>query len=157
MDTEQHGQTRCTVFDGHHAARWRERLRAAHPATARACTAPAANVGTTRLPEYRCVALACRYVASVPKTDDPGTPLGQAIRERREELRMTQDALAEAAGTAPKNIWEIERKRANPTYSTLLALANALHVPAEALTIRARVIDGDRDRQGQRDGDSPRS
>jgi transcriptional regulator with XRE-family HTH domain len=83
----------------------------------------------------------------VPKSDDPGSPLGQAIRERREELKMSQDALADAAGTAPKSIWEIERKRANPTYGTLLALAEALHVPAEALTIRARVIDADRRRR----------
>lgn len=60
---------------------------------------------------------------------------------------MTQDALAEAAGTAQKNIWEIESRRANPTYSTLLALADALHVPPEALTIRARVIGGDRSRE----------
>jgi transcriptional regulator with XRE-family HTH domain len=67
---------------------------------------------------------------------------------------MTQGALADAAGTAPKNIWEIERRRANPTYSTLLALANALHVPPEALTIRARVIDGDRSRVTAR---APRS
>lgn len=99
-----------------------------------------------RLPQHRCAGTGARYVAPVSKSVDPGSPLGQAIRERREELRMSQDALAEAAGTAPKSIWEIERKRANPTYSTLLALAEALHVPAEALTIRARVIDADRRR-----------
>lgn len=71
-------------------------------------------------------------------------PLGQALRERREELRLTQEALAQASGLATKRIWQIERQGANPTYSTLLSIAAALHVPAELLMLRARVIEDDR-------------
>lgn len=59
---------------------------------------------------------------------------------------MTQELLAEAAGLATKRVWQIERQGANPTYATLLAIAAALHVPAELLMLRARVIADDRDR-----------
>jgi transcriptional regulator with XRE-family HTH domain len=72
--------------------------------------------------------------------------LGQALRERREELGLTQEALAQASGLATKRIWQIERQGANPTYSTLLAIAAAMHVPAELLTLRARTIADDRAR-----------
>jgi transcriptional regulator with XRE-family HTH domain len=77
---------------------------------------------------------------------EPCPPLGQALRERREELGVTQEALAQASGLATKRIWQIERQGANPTYSTLLAIAAALHVPAELLMLRARVIADDRAR-----------
>lgn len=77
---------------------------------------------------------------------EPCPPLGQAVRERREELRLTQEALAQASGLATKRIWQIERQGANPTYATLLSIAAALHVPAELLMLRARVIEDDRTR-----------
>lgn len=65
---------------------------------------------------------------------------------------MTQEALAQAAGLATKRVWQIERQGANPTYSTLLAMAAALHVPAELLMLRARVIEDDRGRAKRRGG-----
>lgn len=77
---------------------------------------------------------------------EPCPPLGQALRERREELGLTQEALAQASGLATKRIWQIERQGANPTYSTLLSIAASLHVPAELLTLRAQVIADDRAR-----------
>jgi transcriptional regulator with XRE-family HTH domain len=57
---------------------------------------------------------------------------------------MTQESLAQLAGLATKRVWQIERQGANPTYSTLLAIATALQVPAELLMLRARVIEDDR-------------
>lgn len=81
---------------------------------------------------------------------EPCPPLGQAVRERREEVGLTQEALAQAAGLATKRVWQIERQGANPTYSTLLAIAAALHVPAELLMLRARVIEDDRARAKRR-------
>ena len=63
---------------------------------------------------------------------------------------MTQEALAQASGLATKRVWQIERQGANPTYSTLLSIAAALHVPAELLMLRARVIVDDRARQKKR-------
>jgi transcriptional regulator with XRE-family HTH domain len=80
------------------------------------------------------------------RSEKPCPPLGQAVRERREELGLTQEALAEAAGLATKRVWQIERQGANPTHSTMLAIAAALHVPVELLTMRARVIGDDRER-----------
>jgi len=65
---------------------------------------------------------------------------------------MTQEALAQAAGLATKRVWQIERQGANPTYSTLFAIAAALRVPAELLTLRARVIEDDRARRKKRSG-----
>ncbi len=59
---------------------------------------------------------------------------------------MTQEALAQASGLATKRVWQIERQGANPTYATLLSIATALHVPAELLMLRARVIEDDRAR-----------
>lgn len=81
---------------------------------------------------------------------EPCPPLGQAVRERREEIGLTQEALAQAAGLATKRVWQIERQGANPTYSTLLAIAAALQVPAELLMLRARVIEDDRARAKRR-------
>ncbi|HEX4805833.1 MAG TPA: helix-turn-helix transcriptional regulator [Conexibacter sp.] len=81
---------------------------------------------------------------------EPCPPLGQALRERREELGLTQEALAQASGLATKRIWQIERQGANPTYSTLLSIAAALRVPAELLMLRARVIEDDRARAKNR-------
>jgi len=82
----------------------------------------------------------------VPEENHDCSPLGQAVRERREELRVTQEGLAEGAGLATKRVWQIERQEANPTYSTLRAIAKALHVPAELLMLRAAVIEADRAR-----------
>jgi transcriptional regulator with XRE-family HTH domain len=83
---------------------------------------------------------------------EPCPPLGQAVRERREEVGLTQEALAQASGLATKRVWQIERQGANPTYSTLLAIAAALRVPAELLMLRARVIEDDRMRSKTRGG-----
>jgi transcriptional regulator with XRE-family HTH domain len=74
------------------------------------------------------------------------------VRERREELGVTQEALAEAAGLAPKRVWQIERRQTNPTQATLRAIAKALHVPAELLTMRAMVIEADRERASSGNG-----
>jgi transcriptional regulator with XRE-family HTH domain len=63
---------------------------------------------------------------------------------------VTQEALAQASGLATKRVWQIERQGANPTYATLLAIAAALHVPAELLMLRARVIEDDRTRAKSR-------
>lgn len=57
---------------------------------------------------------------------------------------MTQAQLAEAAGTSQKRIWEIETKASTaPGYRMLEEIADALHVPLELLTLRARVIRDD--------------
>jgi transcriptional regulator with XRE-family HTH domain len=83
-------------------------------------------------------------VAVVSHREKPGSPIGQAVRERRTELRMTQEELALAAHTSQKRIWQIETTTTRVSYEALCALAEALGVPLEMLTIRARVIESDR-------------
>jgi transcriptional regulator with XRE-family HTH domain len=83
-------------------------------------------------------------VALVPKRQKTGSPLGQAVRERRAELGMTQEELALAANTSQKRVWQVETTTTRVSYEALCSLADALGVPLEMLTIRARVIESDR-------------
>jgi transcriptional regulator with XRE-family HTH domain len=57
---------------------------------------------------------------------------------------MTQEELALAAKTSQKRVWQIETTTTRVSYDALCALAHALGVPLEMLTIRARVIESDR-------------
>jgi transcriptional regulator with XRE-family HTH domain len=95
-------------------------------------------------------------VAVVPKRKQPGSPLGQAVRERRAELGMTQEELAHAASTSQKRVWQIESTSTRVSYDALCALADALGVPLEMLTIRARVIATDRAKADARANGSPK-
>ncbi|MGE5335803.1 MAG: helix-turn-helix domain-containing protein [Nitrososphaerota archaeon] len=52
--------------------------------------------------------------------------LGEAVRTVRTESGMTQEDLADAAGTDLTQVGGIERGRRNPSYTTLLRLATAL-------------------------------
>jgi SOS-response transcriptional repressor LexA len=59
--------------------------------------------------------------------------IGDRIRRRREELAMTQQSLAAAAGVNQGYISQIERNLASPRKRTLDALADALNVPQGVL------------------------
>jgi len=85
----------------------------------------------------------------VPDENHDCPPFGQAVRERREERRMTQERLADAAGLTTKRVWQIERQDVNPTLATARAIASALDVPLELLLLRAAVIEGDRARSAR--------
>lgn len=59
----------------------------------------------------------------------PGSPqvaLGAAIKALREKKEIKQQTLAEAAGIGVAHLSKIERGRGNPTWSTVVALAEAL-------------------------------
>lgn len=74
-----------------------------------------------------------------------GTPLGQAIRERREFLALSQAQVAVQVGTSQKIIWELERDEgSNPTYRRLCEIAEALGTTVAALDLRAREIKSER-------------
>lgn len=75
---------------------------------------------------------------------ESGSGIGQAVRERRLELKMTQQELALSANTSQKRVWQIESTSTRVSYAALCALAEALDVPLELLTIRGRVIEADR-------------
>lgn len=54
--------------------------------------------------------------------------LGEAIRQQREALALSQEQLADAADMHITHLGGLERGVRNPSYTTLLRLAKALHV-----------------------------
>jgi transcriptional regulator with XRE-family HTH domain len=63
--------------------------------------------------------------------------LGRAVRELREQRRLSQAQLATATGVAERRVGALEAGRLDPDYVLLLALAKALGVRPVALVIRA--------------------
>lgn len=63
--------------------------------------------------------------------------LGIALRERREELQLTQEAVSLRTGVPQRRIWELEAGAGNPTARTLLRLVSGLDAPASELIARA--------------------
>ncbi|HSZ05536.1 MAG TPA: helix-turn-helix transcriptional regulator [Solirubrobacteraceae bacterium] len=66
--------------------------------------------------------------------------LGKAIRQLRDERRLSQGELAVATGVGERRIQALEAGRLDPDYMLLLALAKALGVRAGALVIRAEEL-----------------
>ena len=58
----------------------------------------------------------------------PQRALGKAIRQLREERRVTQEAVAHKAGVTAATYGLIERGQSNPTWATLTEIAGALGV-----------------------------
>ena len=48
-----------------------------------------------------------------------GKKLGDSLKERRKQLRMTQFDLAELAGISANTLYKIERNQANPTLEVI--------------------------------------
>ncbi len=73
-----------------------------------------------------------------PRRSKPRSPehaaLGDALRQLRVEAKMSQEELAEAAGTDLTQVGGIERGVRNPSYTTLLRLARALKTSVGELT-----------------------
>jgi transcriptional regulator with XRE-family HTH domain len=57
--------------------------------------------------------------------------IGRRLRAERTRRFLTQDALAEKAGISQKQLSKIENDEAEPRFSTILALAEALEVNPE--------------------------
>jgi predicted transcriptional regulator len=66
--------------------------------------------------------------------------LGRALRERREELSLTQEGLSLRTGVPQRRIWELEAGIGNPTARTLLRLVSGLELPCSELFARAERI-----------------
>lgn len=56
----------------------------------------------------------------------PQAALGAAIKALREKKEMKQQTLAEAAGIGVAHLSKIEHGRGNPTWSTVVSIADAL-------------------------------
>jgi len=76
-----------------------------------------------------------------PRRSKPRSPehaaLGEAVRRLRLEAEMSQETLAEAAGTDLTQVGGIERGVRNPSYTTLVRLAKALRTSVGELTTLA--------------------
>lgn len=59
--------------------------------------------------------------------------IGKRIKERREQLGMTQEQLAEKLGLATNNISTIERGASFPRCEKLILLLNGLETSADAI------------------------
>jgi transcriptional regulator with XRE-family HTH domain len=66
--------------------------------------------------------------------------LGQLIRARREALGISQEDLGAAAGMDRSHMGAIERGEGNPSYGSLLAIADALHLRLSQLQTAVETI-----------------
>jgi transcriptional regulator with XRE-family HTH domain len=64
----------------------------------------------------------------VPTQDPPDQNLAQAIRRLRARRGLTQEEVAYEAGLTISSYREIERGRANPAWTTVQRIAEALEV-----------------------------
>jgi DNA-binding XRE family transcriptional regulator len=69
--------------------------------------------------------------------------LGIALREQRETLGLTQEALSLRTGVPQRRIWELEAGVGNPTARTLLRLVAGLDAPCSQLIARAERLVAD--------------
>ena len=58
---------------------------------------------------------------------------GDRVKERRQQLGLTQDELAARLNIGHKQVWLYENNRGNPTAETLTAMATALDVSIDYL------------------------
>ncbi len=70
------------------------------------------------------------------ESSNPQPALGAAIKALRQEKKMKQQSLAEAAGIGVAHLSKIERGLGNPTWGTVVALAEALDVSMAGLAKR---------------------
>lgn len=81
-----------------------------------------------------------------PRRSKPRSPehaaLGEAVRQLRLEAELSQEELAEAAGTDLTQVGGVERGVRNPSYTTLLRLAGALGTSVGEMATRADRLRG---------------
>ena len=61
--------------------------------------------------------------------------IGETIRQRRKELRITQPHLAELANVSVNTLYKVERGQGNPSLAVLTKLAEVLGLEL-TLTVR---------------------
>ena len=67
--------------------------------------------------------------------------LGEFIRDRRRDARLSLRRLSELAGISNPYLSQIERGLRKPSADILQQLARALHLSAETLYVRAGILD----------------
>jgi len=94
-------------------------------------------------------ALTAHEGGAVPDTTHFLRALGVALRERREQLQLTQEAVSLRTGVPQRRIWELEAGVGNPTARTLLRLVYGLDAPCSQLIARAEQLAQDGHAAGQ--------
>jgi DNA-binding XRE family transcriptional regulator len=84
---------------------------------------------------------ACVEGGAVPDATRFLQSLGRALRERREELQLTQEAVSLRTGVPQRRIWELEAGVGNPTTRTLLRLVSGLDIRCSQLIARAEQLE----------------
>ena len=69
----------------------------------------------------------------LPKIKAAGKLLSKNMRDRRAELHLTQEELAEKANVHRSYVGKVERNEHNPNLSSLVALADALDISISQL------------------------
>lgn len=65
--------------------------------------------------------------------------LGDAIRSKRHELKLSQEALADAAGINRTHMGEVERGKRNVSFLAVVRIAAAMKVKPSDLIAAARL------------------
>jgi transcriptional regulator with XRE-family HTH domain len=69
--------------------------------------------------------------------------LGEAVKDRRQELGLTQEQLANETGLHQRWISNVETGKRNPSYASLRRLAAGLELSVSQLIERTEQIEGD--------------
>jgi len=67
--------------------------------------------------------------------------IGEYIREQREQARISIRQLAQAAGVSNPYLSQVERGQRNPSAEILQQIAKGLRISAEALYVRAGILE----------------
>jgi transcriptional regulator with XRE-family HTH domain len=79
----------------------------------------------------------CETVPPVSESRNPQPALGAAVRAIRDARGETQQDTAQAAGLTVAHLSKIERGLTNPTWGTVVAIADALNSTMTELAKRA--------------------
>jgi transcriptional regulator with XRE-family HTH domain len=76
----------------------------------------------------------------MPREENPSVALGQAIREFRLQVDLTQEALAHEAGITVGQLSKIERGQSNPRWGTVRRIARGLRVSLPDLAAKEETL-----------------
>ncbi len=77
----------------------------------------------------------------MPRAQTPQHALGAAVKQRRQELGLTQEAVALSGGLHQRWVSNLENGWRNPSYGSLRRIAAALDLSASELLARAEQIE----------------
>jgi transcriptional regulator with XRE-family HTH domain len=63
--------------------------------------------------------------------------LGQAFREARKGVGLTQEVVADRSGVSASTVCQIEKGTVNPGYDVMVAIARAMDLPLTPILLRA--------------------